>query len=263
MSRIKKITATGQSLALIADKSPEAQKAYKELKELYRFVKPKDADVLVVLGGDGFMLRTLHETRDQPKPIYGINFGSVGFLMNKYRPKTLIKRLEDATNVTLTPLLMEATTVKGKKILDLAINEVSLFRQTHQAAKIKISIDEIVRLQELTCDGVMVATPAGSTAYNLSAHGPIIPLDANLLALTPISAFRPRRWRGALLPHKSVVEFEVLEPEKRPVSAVAGPTEVSSVRHVLVREDPTAHFMLLFDMEHALEERIIREQFLV
>jgi NAD+ kinase len=250
-------------IAFIADKSSAAQKALKELESRYVPVSLNKADYLVVLGGDGFLLRTLLSKLPQTIPTYGINFGSVGFLMNPYRLRTFLKRLLKAQPVVLHPLVMKATTKDGKKYNALTINEVSLFRQSSQAAKIRIYVDDIMRLEELTCDGVLLSTPAGSTAYNLSAHGPIIPLGADLLALTPISAFRPRRWRGALLPHDSKVRFEILESQKRPVSAVAGLIEIKNVSKVEVFEDRTQSFTLLFDADHALEERIIREQFLV
>jgi NAD+ kinase len=250
-------------IAFIADKSSAAQKALKELSSRYVPVPLDKADYLVVLGGDGFLLRTLLSKFPQEIPTYGINFGSVGFLMNPYRLKTFLNRLLKAQPVILHPLVMKVVSEDGKKYTATAINEVSLFRQSSQAAKIRIFVDRVMRLKELTCDGVLLSTPAGSTAYNLSAHGSIIPLGANLLALTPISAFRPRRWRGALLPHDSKVRFEILESSKRPVSAVAGLVEVKNVSKVEVFEDRTQSFTLLFDADHALEERIIREQFLV
>lgn len=248
-------------IAFVADQKPEAQKALKELKKTYGSVPLKDAQVIIALGGDGFMLHTLQKSMDMKLPVYGMNFGSVGFLMNTYVFDSLPEKLNKASKVTTYPLRMEATTVQGTQHKALAINEVSLLRQTHQAGKIRIYVNEVVRLDELTCDGVLVSTPAGSTAYNLSAYGPILPLDSGLLALTPISAFRPRRWRGALLPHDSKITFEILENHKRSVSAVADSTEIRNVKRVEVSEDWSKELTLLFDPEHALEERIIREQF--
>jgi NAD+ kinase len=244
-----------------AAKAPEAQAALEQLSATCRHVPPEEADVIVVLGGDGFMLETLHGCIDRPVPIYGMNLGTVGFLLNDYEPDRLHDNLERAVAVPLHPLRMRALRRDGREEHGLAINEVSLFRQTHQAAKLCIAIDDVVRLPELVCDGVLVATPAGSTAYNLSAHGPILPTGANLLALTPISAFRPRRWRGALLPSKTRFCFSVLDPDKRPVSAVADSTEIRDVVEVSVWADRTIALSLLFDPEHNLEERILNEQF--
>lgn len=256
MSRFKNI-------AVVASDHPEAQACLRRLKKEIPFYPPEKADVLIALGGDGFMLHTLHEAMKRHQPVYGLNYGSVGFLMNGSPPANLWERLETATEVKLHPLRMRVTRFDGKVHEALAINEVALFRQTYQAAKIRISIDEKVRLEELICDGVLVSTPAGSTAYNLSAHGPIIPLDANLLALTPISAFRPRRWRGALLPEISHIRFEILEAEKRPVSAVADSTEFREVTSVHIEQAKDETITLLFDPDHALEERILIEQFQV
>ena len=216
---------------------------------------------LVALGGDGHMLQTLHRHIKRQVPIYGMHRGSVGFLMNTYRETRLIERLKAATPVTVHPLRMRATTANGKEHDALAINEVSLLRETRQAAKIRIMVDGKPRISELICDGVMVATPAGSTAYNLSAQGPILPIDAALLALTPISAFRPRRWRGALLPHRAKVRFEILESAKRPVSAVADDFEVRDVIAVDVAEDRSIAMTMLYDAGHNLDERILSEQF--
>ena len=207
------------------------------------------------------MLETLHAWLDTDIPIYGMNRGTVGFLMNEYRETSLVKRLANAERVQLRPLEMTVLDVEGNASKSVAINEISLLRQTRQAAKLRIKIDRKVRLPELICDGVLVATPAGSTAYNLSAHGPIVPLDANLLALTPISAFRPRRWRGALLPASVTITLEVLEPRKRPVSAVGDYTEIRDVKRVTVRASSDKSFSLLFDPEHNLEDRILNEQF--
>jgi NAD+ kinase len=207
-------------------------------------------------------LSTLHRFRDLEKPIYGMNYGTVGFLMNEFSFDNLRQRIAVAELATLHPLRMQAVNRSGDRVDSLAINEVSVFRETRQAAKIRITIDGRVRMEELVCDGVMVATPAGSTAYNLSAHGPILPLEAGILALTPISAFRPRRWRGALLPRTARVGFEVLEPGKRPVSAVADGEEVRDITRVEVEEDRSVSLYLLFDPEHNLEERILNEQFI-
>jgi NAD+ kinase len=224
---------------------------------------PEAADAIVALGGDGFMLETLHRTLNLGIPVYGMNCGSVGFLMNTFSEDDLLGRLARAQAAVLHPLRMRATTASGKVHEALALNEVSLLRQLRQAAKLRISVDGRVRLEELICDGIIVSTPAGSTAYNLSAHGPIVPLSANLLPLTPISAFRPRRWRGALLPSSAEVLFEVLEESKRPVAAVADFTEVRDVVLVSVREDRATEARILFDPDQGLSERIIAEQFTV
>ena len=239
-----------------------AQEARTELERQYGETSFEDAEVIVALGGDGFMLETLHRCIDREVPVFGMNFGSVGFLMNEFASDDLEMRLDASEAVRLHPLHMQAETISGETRAGLAINEVSLLRETRQTAKIQISIDGVVRLEELVCDGVLVATPAGSTAYNLSAQGPIIPIDAGLLALTPISAFRPRRWRGALLPRHAQITFDVLEADKRPVSAVADYTEVRDVASVHIREELGTTLLLLFDPEHNLEERIVREQFL-
>jgi NAD+ kinase len=241
--------------------TPEAQDALNKLRALYGDARDHDADVLVALGGDGFMLETLHSIMERPVPIYGMNLGTIGFLLNEYRSEQLNERLNEAASVALYPLRMRAEIRDGRIEDGLAINEVSLFRETRQAAQIRIVIDGVVRMPELVCDGVLVATAAGSTAYNLSAHGPILPTGANLLALTPINAFRPRRWRGALLPSGSHFRFDVVDPKKRPVSAVADYTEIRDVISVEVWEDRTNSLTLLFDPEHDLEERILNEQF--
>lgn len=248
-------------MAFVASGSPQSEEALESLRNRYPHVEPEDADVIVALGGDGFMLKTLHEFMALKKPIYGMNRGTIGFLMNKFRIGGLLERLDDAKCTVLHPLRMEVEDKEGRHHEALAINEVSVFRETRQAAKIEISIDGKVRMPELICDGVLVATPAGSSAYNLSAHGPIIPLDAGTLALTPISAFRPRRWRGALLPRSAKVHFEILEGRKRPVSAVADNTEFRDVMSVSVVEDDSIDLYMLFDAEHSLEERILNEQF--
>jgi len=250
-----------EKIAIVSSGSPKAQEGGKRLHERYATADPEDADVIVALGGDGFMLESLHGFLDRGVPIYGMNRGSIGFLMNDYDEEGLIERLEAAEATVLHPLQMIAKTVEGDTTTALAINEVSVLRQTRQAAKIRISIDGKVRTPELICDGVLVATAAGSTAYNLSAHGPILPVGSDIMALTPISAFRPRRWHGALLPAHAKIKFEVLESEKRPVSAVADYTEVRNVIEVDVEERRDISLQILFDAGHGLEERIINEQF--
>ena len=250
-------------LAFAASDRPEAQEALTRLQARYGQSPLEDAQVIVALGGDGFMLETLHKTLKLDHPIYGMNCGSVGFLMNDYQEEGLVERIEAAEAAIIHPLSMLASDRKGKTWTALAINEVSLLRQTHQTAKLRIVIDGRERIGELACDGVLVATPAGSTAYNLSAHGPIVPLDARVLALTPISVFRPRRWRGALLRHTAKVRIEVLEPDKRPVSAVADNFEVRDVADVEVAEDRSVDLRMLFDAGRSLEERVLSEQFSV
>ncbi len=249
-------------VAICASDTDEAKTALTKLSAAYDFADADEADVIVALGGDGFMLQTLHDSIRTGKPIFGLNKGTVGFLMNEYRAEGLIERIEKAEKQILHPLKMKARTSRGKEIELLAINEISLLRQTRQAASIRIHVDGKVRLKELVCDGVLVATPAGSTAYNLSAHGPILPLGAGMLALTPISAFRPRRWRGALLPHDAEVRFEVCAHRHRPVSAVADMHEVRDVTDIWIKEDRTVTLTLLFDREHNLAERILLEQFI-
>ena len=250
-------------LAFIAAQTDAAQATRERLVELYGECSPKDADVLVALGGDGLMLECLHRVLGTELPVYGMNRGSVGFMMNEYHEDGLPARIAEAHSSVLHPLRMHAVTASGVVEEAMAFNEVSLLRQGRQAAKIRISIDHRERLSELICDGVLISTPAGSTAYNLSAHGPIVPLSANLLPLTPISAFRPRRWRGALLPSTVEVLFEVLEADKRPVAAVADFTEVRDVVSVAVSEDKSIGATVLFDPDRALSERIIIEQFTV
>ena len=253
--------AAASTFAFVAAEADDAQAALARLRRRYGSTAPEQADVIVALGGDGFMLETLHRYLDRNVPIFGMNCGTVGFLMNRYGEAELPARLAAAQRVRLHPLAMTARTAAGGEARALAINEVSLLRQTRQAAKIAIRIDGVVRLPELICDGVLIATAAGSTAYNLSAHGPILPLASGVLALTPISAFRPRRWRGAILPHSAEVVFEVNDAAKRPVSAVADYTEVRDVVEVRVREARNVTLTLLFDPEHNLEERILMEQF--
>ncbi len=250
-------------LAFVASDRPEAQDAMRALAARYGECTPEQAQAIVALGGDGFMLETLHGNLNDGKPIYGMNRGSVGFLMNEYSEDGLLERINAAERAIIHPLSMVAIDTQRRQHRALAINEVSLLRQTRQTAKLRISIDGKVRLGELSCDGALVATPAGSTAYNLSAHGPIIPLDAKVLALTPISAFRPRRWRGALLAHTNRVSFEILEADKRPVSAVADNFEVRDVLEVHVAEDRDISLHMLFDAGRSLEERVLAEQFSV
>jgi NAD+ kinase len=248
-------------LAFLASDRPEAQAARMALAARYGEAPEDAADVVVALGGDGFMLEMLHRNLASRRPIYGMNRGSVGFLMNDYAEEGLIERIGAAERAVIHPLVMQVRDAAGRAKQALAINEVSLLRQTYQSAKLRILIDGKVRMEELICDGVLVSTPAGSTAYNLSAHGPIIPLGGEVLALTPISAFRPRRWRGAVLPHKAKVSFQILESEKRPVSAVADNVEVRDVIQVDVAEDRSISLTLLFDAGHSLEERVLAEQF--
>lgn len=248
-------------LAFVATDTDDAQQAAKRLSALYGQERPENADVIVALGGDGFMLQTLRDTLGSGKRIYGMNRGTVGFLMNEYSEDHLRERIAAAIPETIRPLEMVVTNLGGHTSKALAINEVSLLRQSYQAAKIRIAIDGHVRLDELICDGVMVATPAGSTAYNLSAHGPILPLDAPLLALTPVSPFRPRRWRGALLSNRAEVRFDILEAGKRPVNAVADHIEIKSVTSVTVREIHDVTATILFDASHSWDERILAEQF--
>jgi NAD+ kinase len=250
-------------IAFTASDRPEAQEALRVLVARYGEAAPGDAEVIVALGGDGFMLETLHARLQSRRPVYGMNRGSVGFLMNEYSEDDLLERIDAAERAVIHPLEMIALDARGETHHALAINEVSLLRQTRQTAKLKISVDGKIRLHELSCDGALVSTPAGSTAYNLSAHGPIIPLDANVLALTPISAFRPRRWRGALLSHTAAVEFEILEADKRPVSAVADNFEVRDVITVHVAEKRNISLTMLFDAGRSLEERVLAEQFSV
>ena len=249
-------------IAFISSQTPEAKAAAKHLAALYGQAKIDQADVIVAMGGDGFMLQTLHKFMNSGKRIFGMNRGSVGFLMNEYNDEGLHERLASAISESIRPLEMVAEDTKGKIFKANAINEVSLLRQSYQAAKIRIMVDGKERLDELICDGVMLATPAGSTAYNLSAQGPILPLVAPLLALTPVSAFRPRRWRGALLPNRCIVEMQILEPSKRPVNAVADHNEVKSVVNVTIRQSENSTATLLFDDGHSWDERILAEQFL-
>ena len=248
-------------IAFLATPAPEAIAASASLSARYGQTAPETADIIVALGGDGHMLRMLHEYGQDGKPIYGMNRGSVGFLMNDYDEDNLPDRLERAEISKIRPLRMRATDASGKTHEAIAYNEVSMLRETYQAAKLRISVDGRVRLDELVCDGVLLSTPAGSTAYNLSAHGPILPIDSRLLALTPISAFRPRRWRGAILPHEADVMVEVLEADKRPVSAVADHHEIRNVHRVEIAEDRKLHASIMFDHGRNLAERVLVEQF--
>ena len=248
-------------ISFLASKIPQAQEALAAMCERYGNVPIDQAQVVVALGGDGFMLQTLHKTRKYGLPVFGMKQGTVGFLMNLYAENDLVARIERAHLANLRPLHMLATTESGGSAESMAVNEVSLLRQTKQAAKIRIWVNDKLRVDELVCDGAMIATPVGSTAYNLSAHGPILPLNSNALALTPISPFRPRRWRGAIIRRESEVRFEILDHYKRPVSATADSTEIRDVVEVVVRECEQARYAVMFDPEHNLEERILNEQF--
>ncbi len=248
-------------IAFVSSEVPEAQEAHARLAAEYGDVDPSNADAIVALGGDGLMLQTLHRHMNDRIPIYGMNRGSVGYLMNEYREDNLCQRLAAAEINQVHPLSMVAYDTAGKANKALAINEVSMFRLTHQAAKLQLSVDGKMRMEELICDGVLVATPAGSTAYNLSAYGPILPINAQLLALTPISPFRPRRWRGALLPNSARIAIAVLEHDKRPVSAVADHTEMRHIVRVEVEQASHVDLLMMFDPDHGLEERVLSEQF--
>lgn len=249
-------------IALTHAPTAEAESAYKALAKKYEFVAVEEADVIVALGGDGHLLKTLHRYLHLGKPVFGMNRGTVGFLMNNYKESNLVERVQKAFAVELHPLRMVAVDHDGAVTEALAMNEVSLFRAMPQAAKLRIAVDGKMRMDELVCDGVLVATPAGSTAYNLSVYGPILPLSANILALTPISPFRPRRWRGALLPHTAVIDIEILgDGIRRHVNAVADDFEVKNVKSIRIEEDRAVSFTLLFDPEMNLEDRILREQF--
>lgn len=248
-------------IAFCASSVPSAQEALTKLSVRYGTVSEDAADVIVALGGDGFMLATLHRTQAMPAPVYGMNRGTVGFLMNAYHEDDLLDRLAVAEEAVLNPLEMHATCADGTRHMALAINEVSLLRQGPQAAKLRITVDGRLRMAELVCDGALVATPAGSTAYNYSAHGPILPIRSDVLALTAIAPFRPRRWRGALLPKTAVVRIDVEEPAKRPAMADADSRSVRDVVSVEIRSAPEIEHRILFDPGHGLEERLIQEQF--
>ena len=249
------------SIAFVASDAPVAQTARAALIGRYGNVPCDEAEVIVALGGDGFMLQTLHDTQEMAAPVYGMNRGTIGFLMNTYSETDLVERLGNAEEAVINPLVMEAVHVDGRESRALALNEVALLRAGPQAAKLQIRVDGRLRMQELVCDGALVATPAGSTAYNYSAHGPILPIGADVLALTAMAAFRPRRWRGALLPKTALVRFDVLEPEKRPVMADADGKSYRDVASVEIRSNPQIEHRILFDPGHGLEERLISEQF--
>ena len=248
-------------IAFLSSGTPEGREAMEALTAMHRQHSPGEADVLCALGGDGFMLQTLHQHGELGLPVFGMKLGTVGFLMNQYRPDRLLRRLHAAEPAVLRPLEMIALTEAGTSLSLLAYNEVSLLRQTRQTAHLRVHLNDKVRLDELVCDGALVATPAGSTAYNFSALGPILPLGSAVIALTPIAAFRPRRWRGALLRADTEVKLEILDPYKRPVSATADSHEVRNVVEVRIRESRDRTVTLLFDPEHNLEERILNEQF--
>jgi NAD+ kinase len=250
-----------QRLHFVASKTEEAQAALNLLRERYGDVGIDSSDVIVALGGDGFMLQTLHRHTLRNLPVYGMKLGTVGFLMNQYHVDALDERIARAQPTVLRPLEMEVQTESGSAVTATAFNEVSLLRQTKQAAHVRVSLNGAVKLEELVCDGILLSSPAGSTAYNLSAHGPILPLGSNVLAMTPISPFRPRRWRGAILPSATQVRFEVLDHYKRPVSATADSYEVRDIVEVTIRESRERVMNLLFDPEHNLEDRILNEQF--
>jgi len=248
-------------IAFVAGPTEEAQAAFVELKSRYGDAPIENAEVIVALGGDGFMLRTLHRHIARGLPVYGMKLGTIGFLMNHYHADDLPERLARAQSTPLRPLVTEAINEAGITVNALAFNEVSLLRQTKQIAHLRVSLNGSVKIDELMCDGLIVSTPAGSTAYNFSAHGPILPLGSQLLAVTPISPFRPRRWRGAILPAVTDIKIDILDPYKRPVSATADSNEVRDVVEVRIRESRDQTMTLLFDPEHNLEERILNEQF--
>lgn len=249
--------------ALVASPTGAAKAAVEKIRKQHEWVNPDEADIVIALGGDGFLLQTLHEMLDRHRirPVFGMNLGTVGFLMNEWKPDRLFQRIAEAKRFQVSPLRMEAETIEGQIVTSSALNEVSLLRETRQTAKLEVIVDNRVVMPELVCDGVLVSTPAGSTAYNFSAQGPILPLDSALVALTPISPFRPRRWRGAILPDRTKISFRVLDPDKRPVSAVADQREVREVTRVTVAIDKATPLTLLFDPEHALDDRIAMEQF--
>jgi NAD+ kinase len=259
--RIRRMPVEHTPIAFVASKTDEALAALAELRKRYVEVPIDQAQIIVALGGDGFMLRTLHRHLALDKPVFGMKLGTVGFLMNQFHADDLSERLARAQPTALKPLVMEAVGESGTTTSSLAFNEVSLLRQTKQAAHIRVSLNGAVKIEELMCDGVLVSTTAGSTAYNLSAHGPILPLGADVLAMTPISPFRPRRWRGAILRAGTEVKFEILDPYKRPVSATADSNEIRDVVEVMIRESREKTVTLLFDPEHNLEDRILNEQF--
>ncbi len=250
-----------RKIAFLASREPKAQTALKALTARFGQNTPENADLIVALGGDGFMLQTIHEAQESGLPVYGMNCGTIGFLMNEFSEDDLLERLDDAEETLINPLKMKAMATDGKIHTALAINEVSLLRAGPQAAKLRITVNDQERLPELVCDGALLSTPAGSTAYNYSAHGPILPIGSDVLALTAMAAFRPRRWQGALLPKSARVRFDVLEPEKRPVMADADGRSALNVKWVEIQSDPSVSHRILFDPGHGLEERLMREQF--
>ncbi len=246
----------------IASENPEAKEALKVLIKRYNQTKLELSDVIIAIGGDGILLKALRNSIEKNKPVFGLNKGNVGFLMNELSFDNLENRIQTARKVKMHPLFMSAHKINGNIFTELAVNEVSILRQTHQAAHLKITVDKKERLNELVCDGILVSTPIGSTAYNLSARGPIIPLNANILALTPISSFRPRRWRGALLPQRVKIRIEVLNFDTRPVSATADNVEARDIKYIEISTDKTKKLTILHDLDHSLDERIMKEQFL-
>ena len=246
----------------IASENPEAKEALKVLIKRYNQTKLELSDVIIAIGGDGMLLKALRNSIEKNKPVFGLNKGNVGFLMNELSFDNLENRIQTARKVKMHPLFMSAHKINGNIFTELAVNEVSILRQTHQAAHLKITVDKKERLNELVCDGILVSTPIGSTAYNLSARGPIIPLNANILALTPISSFRPRRWRGALLPQRVKIRIEVLNFNTRPVSATADNVEARDIKYIEISTDKTKKLTILHDSDHSLDERIMKEQFL-
>ena len=246
----------------IASENPEAKEALKGLIKRYDQAKLELSDVIIAIGGDGMLLKALRNSIEKNKPVFGLNKGNVGFLMNELSFDNLENRIQTARKVKMHPLFMSAHKINGNIFTELAVNEVSILRQTHQAAHLKITVDKKERLNELVCDGILVSTPIGSTAYNLSARGPIIPLNANILALTPISSFRPRRWRGALLPQRVKIRIEVLNFDTRPVSATADNVEARDIKYIEISTDKTKKLTILHDSDHSLDERIMKEQFL-
>ena len=246
----------------IASENPEAKETLKVLIKKYDQTKLELSDVIIAIGGDGMLLKALRNSIEKNKPVFGLNKGNVGFLMNELSFDNLENRIHTARKVKMHPLFMSAHKINGNIFTELAVNEVSILRQTHQAAHLKITVDKKERLNELVCDGILVSTPIGSTAYNLSARGPIIPLNANILALTPISSFRPRRWRGALLPQRVKIRIEVLNFDTRPVSATADNVEARDIKYIEISTDKTKKLTILHDSDHSLDERIMKEQFL-
>ena len=246
----------------IASENPEAKEALKVLIKRYNQTKLELSDVIIAIGGDGMLLKALRNSIEKNKPVFGLNKGNVGFLMNELSFDNLENRIQTARKVKMHPLFMSAHKINGNIFTELAVNEVSILRQTHQTAHLKITVDKKERLNELVCDGILVSTPIGSTAYNLSARGPIIPLNANILALTPISSFRPRRWRGALLPQRVKIRIEVLNFDTRPVSATADNVEARDIKYIEISTDKTKKLTILHDSDHSLDERIMKEQFL-